>query len=119
MGIKDSFSSIDVIHEQLTRHRYISDQPLATVLYLSYHLSKPIFLEGEPGVGKTAIAEGLALKIVANALLPILPMLFSRYFSSVNLSCNSGSMVIVNPLCCINKIPFARTLNSRYNLKSC
>jgi MoxR-like ATPase len=56
MGIKDSFSSIDVIHEQLTRHRYISDQSLATVLYLSYHLSKPIFLEGEPGVGKTEVA---------------------------------------------------------------
>jgi MoxR-like ATPase len=56
MGAKNSFSSIDVIHEQLTRHRYISDQSLATVLYLSYHLSKPIFLEGEPGVGKTEVA---------------------------------------------------------------
>ena len=56
MGTKNSFSSIDVIREQLTRHRYISDQSLATVLYLSYHLSKPIFLEGEPGVGKTEVA---------------------------------------------------------------
>jgi MoxR-like ATPase len=60
MGTKNSFSSIDVIHKQLTRHRYISDQSLATVLYLSYHLSKPIFLEGEPGVGKTEVALVLA-----------------------------------------------------------
>jgi MoxR-like ATPase len=60
MGTKNSFSSIDVIREQLTRHRYISDQSLATVLYLSYHLSKPVFLEGEPGVGKTEIALVLA-----------------------------------------------------------
>ena len=60
MGAKNSFSSIDVLHEQLTRHRYISDQSLATVLYLSYHLSKPIFLEGEPGVGKTEVALVLA-----------------------------------------------------------
>src|SRR5210317_1997059 len=60
MGAKNSFSSIDVIREQLTRHRYISDQSLATVLYLSYHLSKPIFLEGEPGVGKTEVALVLA-----------------------------------------------------------
>jgi len=60
MGTKNSFSSIDVIREQLIRHRYISDQSLATVLYLSYHLSKPVFLEGEPGVGKTEIALVLA-----------------------------------------------------------
>lgn len=60
MGLKNSFSSIEVIREQLTRHRYISDQSLATVLYLSYHLCKPIFLEGEPGVGKTEVALVLA-----------------------------------------------------------
>ncbi len=60
MDAKKCFSSIDVIREQLTRHRYISDQSLATVLYLSYHLSKPIFLEGEPGVGKTEVALVLA-----------------------------------------------------------
>jgi MoxR-like ATPase len=68
MGAKDRFSSIDVIHEQLTRHRYISDQSLATVLYLSHHLSKPIFLEGEPGVGKTEVALVLA-DILATELI--------------------------------------------------
>lgn len=56
----DKFASIDVVRDQLTQQRYISDQSLATVLYLAYHLSKPIFLEGEPGVGKTEVALVLA-----------------------------------------------------------
>ena len=60
MDAKACFSSIDAIRDQLSRHRYISDQSLATVLYLSYHLNKPIFLEGEPGVGKTEVALVLA-----------------------------------------------------------
>ncbi len=50
------FSSIEGVCEQLKKHRYITDQSLATVVYLSYHLHKPIFLEGEPGVGKTEVA---------------------------------------------------------------
>ena len=56
MNAPDSFSSIDGICEQLKQNRYISDQSLATVVYLSYHLHKPLFLEGEPGVGKTEVA---------------------------------------------------------------
>jgi len=51
MGDPASFASIDQIRAQLTHQRYITDQSLATVIYLSYHLAKPIFLEGEPGVG--------------------------------------------------------------------
>jgi MoxR-like ATPase len=50
------FSSIDAIRENLAARRYITDQSLATVIYLSYHLNKPVFLEGEPGVGKTEVA---------------------------------------------------------------
>jgi MoxR-like ATPase len=46
--------------EQLESNRYIADQLLATVIYLSYHMNKPIFLEGEPGVGKTEVAIVLA-----------------------------------------------------------
>ena len=37
-------------------NRYITDPELAGMIYLSYHLNKPIFLEGEPGVGKTEVA---------------------------------------------------------------
>jgi MoxR-like ATPase len=44
----------------LESNRYIADQLLATVIYLSYHMNKPIFLEGEPGVGKTEVAIVLA-----------------------------------------------------------
>ena len=50
------FSSIESVCEHLKQNRYITDDSLATVLYLSYHLHKPIFLEGEPGVGKTEVA---------------------------------------------------------------
>jgi MoxR-like ATPase len=49
-------SSIEAIIEQLEANRYIADQLLATVIYLSHHMNKPIFLEGEPGVGKTEVA---------------------------------------------------------------
>jgi MoxR-like ATPase len=56
MGEQDNFSTIEIIQEQLESNHYISDQSLATVIYLSYHLNKPVFLEGEPGVGKTELA---------------------------------------------------------------
>ena len=42
------------------KHAYIADKGLATTLYLAHHLKKPIFLEGEPGVGKTEVAKVLA-----------------------------------------------------------
>jgi len=58
--MKAAFSSIDAVREQLAARRYIGDQSLATVIYLARHLNKPIFLEGEPGVGKTEVAIVLA-----------------------------------------------------------
>ena len=68
MNARDSFSSIACICEQLKQNRYITDQSLATVVYLSYHLHKPIFLEGEPGVGKTEVALVLA-ELLATRLI--------------------------------------------------
>jgi MoxR-like ATPase len=56
MPLPEKFSSIEAILEQLESNRYIADQLLATVIYLSHHMHKPIFLEGEPGVGKTEVA---------------------------------------------------------------
>ncbi|RLC26780.1 MAG: MoxR family ATPase [Deltaproteobacteria bacterium] len=41
---------------ELARERYIADRSLATVLFLARCLEKPVFLEGEPGVGKTEVA---------------------------------------------------------------
>ena len=56
MGEQEKFSTIEAVSEQLGSNRYISDQSLATIIYLAYHLNKPLFLEGEPGVGKTEVA---------------------------------------------------------------
>lgn len=50
------FQSIDQVVSELADARYISDRALATVIFLANCLEKPIFLEGEPGVGKTEIA---------------------------------------------------------------
>jgi MoxR-like ATPase len=54
---------------QLLRHgNYVADRSLATALYLSVALQRPLFLEGEAGVGKTEIAkvvaDGLARRLV-------------------------------------------------------
>ena len=56
MSHPEKLFSIEAILEQLESNRYIADQLLATIIYLSHHMNKPIFLEGEPGVGKTEIA---------------------------------------------------------------
>ena len=50
------FESIDQVVSELQRAGYIADRALATVIYLANSLEKPIFLEGEPGVGKTEVA---------------------------------------------------------------
>jgi MoxR-like ATPase len=44
----------------LGRGKYVSDRSLATAIYLSLTLNRPLFLEGEAGVGKTEIAKVLA-----------------------------------------------------------
>ncbi len=67
-SIRRRFKSIDFIRGQLTEHRYINDESLATIIYLSYHLDKPMFLEGEPGVGKTEVALVLS-EILATRLI--------------------------------------------------
>jgi len=54
------FESIEQVVEELSEARYIADRALATVLFLADRIEKPIFLEGEPGVGKTEIAIVLA-----------------------------------------------------------
>lgn len=50
------FDSVDQVVEKMAQANYIADRSLATVLFLSHRLQKPIFLEGEPGVGKTEVA---------------------------------------------------------------
>jgi len=54
------FASIPEVEEKLAGEGYIADHALATTVYLAGHLNKPLFLEGEPGVGKTALAKAIA-----------------------------------------------------------
>jgi MoxR-like ATPase len=50
----------DQVRDALERERYVADRDLAVTLFLSLRLGKPIFLEGEAGVGKTEVAKVLA-----------------------------------------------------------
>ncbi|MZR30580.1 AAA family ATPase [Sneathiella litorea] len=52
--------SIDAVQELLQNANYVADRSLATVLFLSLKMGRPLFLEGEAGVGKTEIAKVLA-----------------------------------------------------------
>ncbi|MBM3555090.1 MAG: MoxR family ATPase, partial [Alphaproteobacteria bacterium] len=53
-------ASIDETAKLLAGGRYVAERSLATVLYLALRLGRPLFLEGEAGVGKTEIAKVLA-----------------------------------------------------------
>ena len=53
-------ATIDDVLEQLGVHRYIGDRPLATAIFLALKLGKPLFIEGEAGVGKTEAAKVMA-----------------------------------------------------------
>jgi MoxR-like ATPase len=54
------FNSVEQTIDLLRKHDYITEVGLATCLFLSQRLGKAIFLEGEPGVGKTEIAKVLS-----------------------------------------------------------
>ena len=63
-----NFETVDDVQNQLNKKQYIADKSLSTSLFLSLKMKRPIFLEGEPGVGKTEIAKVLA-KIVETDLI--------------------------------------------------
>jgi MoxR-like ATPase len=52
--------SVDDIERRLTQQHYIADRGLAISLFLALELRRPLFLEGEAGVGKTALAAAMA-----------------------------------------------------------
>ena len=54
------FESIDNLEQALRDQLYLADRGLATSVYLSLKLERPLFLEGEAGVGKTEVAKALA-----------------------------------------------------------
>jgi MoxR-like ATPase len=54
------FDSVDSLQQALTDQDYIAERGLATAIYLALKMNKPLFLEGEAGVGKTEIAKVLS-----------------------------------------------------------
>jgi len=56
-------TSIDAVQAMLSAQGYVSDRALGTVVFLSLKLGRPLFLEGEAGVGKTEIAKALAASL--------------------------------------------------------
>ncbi|HLF91589.1 MAG TPA: MoxR family ATPase [Anaerolineales bacterium] len=55
-----SITSIETLQAILRERNYIADRGLATSIYLAYKLNRPLFLEGEAGVGKTEVAKMMA-----------------------------------------------------------
>jgi MoxR-like ATPase len=53
-------NSIDTLQNELRQRRYVCDRGLATAIFLALKLGRPLFLEGEAGVGKTEVAKVLA-----------------------------------------------------------
>ncbi len=69
MGMKaPAATSIDSVQESLAEHTYFADRAMATTIYLAQKLKKPLFLEGEAGVGKTEVAKVMA-KILDTRLI--------------------------------------------------
>jgi MoxR-like ATPase len=61
-------TSIDATAELLAAHDYVADRQLATAVFLALRLGRPLFLEGEPGTGKTEIAKVLAAGLGAELI---------------------------------------------------
>ena len=64
----DTPASVELWQERLSAHQYIAERSLATAIYLSVKLKKPLFVEGEAGVGKTEIAKVLS-QVLARPLI--------------------------------------------------
>jgi len=56
-------ASVDDVVALLDRHDYVADRRLATSVFLGLKMARPLFLEGEAGVGKTELAKVLALAL--------------------------------------------------------
>ena len=62
------FESIDDVAARLAAQNYFADREIATTVFLAARLNKPIFLEGEAGVGKTELAKALSRTLGAQLI---------------------------------------------------
>src|SRR3954453_12184685 len=53
-------ASVDEVLALLAAQSYVADRRLATAVFLALSLKRPLFVEGEPGVGKTELAKALS-----------------------------------------------------------
>lgn len=60
--------SVDATATLLAAQNYVADRQLATAVFLALKLGRPLFLEGEPGTGKTEIAKVLAAGLGAELI---------------------------------------------------
>ena len=63
VGVAADFTRIDAVEAMLDAEGYVASRPLATVVFLALKLGRPLFLEGEAGVGKTEIAKVIAASL--------------------------------------------------------
>src|ERR687892_1283768 len=68
MSVDPKQLTIDQVQEILRSRQYVCDRSLATVVYLSLVMGKPLLLEGEAGVGKTEIAKVLSTVLDARLI---------------------------------------------------
>lgn len=61
-------TTIEEVETRLAHCGYFADRPLATCVFLAGKLQKPVFLEGEPGVGKTELAKVMA-RVLGSTLI--------------------------------------------------
>ena len=60
--------SVDDLQQSLSQHDYIAERGLSVAIYLALKTGKPLFLEGDAGVGKTEIAKVLAAMLDAQLI---------------------------------------------------
>jgi len=58
-----TYDSIEALQEGLARQSYVAERGLAVSIFLALTLRRPLFLEGEAGVGKTAVTSALAASL--------------------------------------------------------
>ena len=63
-----AFASVDDVITRLRAHGYVCDWRIATAVFLSDHMEKPILVEGPAGVGKTELAKTLAAALSAELI---------------------------------------------------